>query len=154
MFVVSIKANFKKIALTAFMFFAVILSVIFLLGSSIETMGKVSIHLSNNNERIEFIQQFGWKIEFEPLEIVDVTIPKEFNDVYKKYNSLQKKQNFNLEKYKGKTVKRYTYTVTNYKGEEYVRANLLIYNNTLIGGDISSIKLNGFMHGFNPKYKL
>ena len=53
------------------------------------------------------------------------------------------------EEYKGKRVKRYTYEVTNYPGQASgVRANLLVDGGMVIGGDICSLTLDGFMHGF------
>ena len=52
-------------------------------------------------------------------------------------------------KYKGIRAKKYTYHVKNYPDtQEDVIANLLIYNNKVIGGDISSTALDGFTHGF------
>jgi hypothetical protein len=71
----------------------------------------------------------------------------------KTYNEVQKQQGLDLEKYKGKDVIRYTYEITNYPGEEgKVLANLIVYKNRVIGGDICSADVNGFIHGFaKPK---
>lgn len=108
--------------------------------------------ISTNEKRVGFIESFGWKVEPEPIEVVEVTIPQMFNKVYQNYNAIQKKQNLNLEKFKGRRVKRWTYKITNYPNVTGdVRANLLIYNNEIIGGDVSTVALNGFMHGFSPK---
>ena len=46
----------------------------------------------NNEQRINYLKQFGWEVKNEPSEIVEVAIPTEFNDVYEKYNVIQKKQ--------------------------------------------------------------
>ena len=44
---------------------------------------------------------------------------------------------------------RYTFTVTNYPSyEETVYANVLVYRNRVIGGDICSADVSGFVHGF------
>ena len=76
-------------------------------------------------------------------------IPKEFDDVFTNYNAIQKTQGCNLEKYAGKRCKRYTYVVTNYPGQtDNVRANILVYKDKVIGGDVCSLELGGFMHGF------
>ena len=54
-----------------------------------------------------------------------------------------------LSKYKKKTVTRYTFVVTDYEGYEgTVYANVLVYRNRVIGGDICSADVNGFIHGF------
>ena len=44
---------------------------------------------------------------------------------------------------------RYTYEITNYpdyKGTVY--ANLIVYRDRIIGGDICTADVNGFIHGF------
>ena len=42
-----------------------------------------------------------------------------------------------------------TYVVTNYEGYSgLVYANLLIYRNRVIGGDVCSADTSGFIHGF------
>ena len=39
--------------------------------------------------------------------------------------------------------------IENYPGQaEGVRANILVYKNKVIGGDVCSVELDGFMHGF------
>lgn len=105
-----------------------------------------------NEQRVEFLTSFEWEIEQEADEIVDVKIPEEFDDVYENYNALQKRQGCDLKKYAGKRCKRYTYIVTNYPGKpENIRANLLVVNGKLVGGDICSIELEGFIHGFRKE---
>ena len=42
-------------------------------------------------------------------EISEQIIPEEFDDVFLMYNDLQQSQGFDLENYKGKSVKRYSY---------------------------------------------
>ena len=75
-------------------------------------------------------------------------IPKEMDESYDEYLALQKEQGFNLEKYAGKRAKRYTYEIINYPtGEAGVQANLLIYKNTVIAGEVLSPQLDGFLHG-------
>lgn len=108
-------------------------------------------------ERASFLRSFGWEITDEPLETSTVTIPSEFGRVYESYNDVQRAQGYNLERYKGKSVTRYTYEVKNYPSEvggqprEHIRANLLVYEGTIIGGDICSLELGGFLHGFTPE---
>ena len=110
---------------------------------------KQIIELRSNKDRVEYLQNFGWEVEEEPLETMEVRIPQDFNGVYGEYNELQKKQGFNLEKYSGKKVTRYTYKIKNYDENEEVIANLIIYKNKLIAGDVCSPKMGGFMHGLN-----
>ncbi len=99
-----------------------------------------------------FLSQFGWTVEDEPLETVKVTLPDEFDKIFTAYNEIQRRQGLNLAKYKRKEVTRYTYAVTNYEGYEgKVYANILVYRNRVIGGDICSADTTGFIHGFEKE---
>jgi len=110
--------------------------------------------IKTNEDRIGFLSQFGWQVSSEPEEETTVTIPAEFDKVFLGYNELQKRQGLNLSKYKRKEVTRYTYTVTNYPGYDgKVYANILVYRNKVIGGDICSADVNGFIHGFSSDVK-
>ena len=96
-----------------------------------------------------FLAQFGWKVGATPTEICEVTIPDEFDKIFTAYNEIQKAQGLNLAKYRRKTVKRYTYEVTNYEGYEgKVYANVLVWRGRVIGGDVCSADVSGFIHGF------
>ncbi len=107
--------------------------------------------MSTQEEQVEFLESLGWQVEEEPNQILEVLIPKEFDQVYENYNQVQKAQGCDLSKYGGKKCKRYTYVVKNYPDHpENVRANLLVYKNKLIGGDICSLELDGFLHGLVP----
>jgi len=102
-----------------------------------------------NEQRLAFIESFGWEIETEPIEVMEVIIPKEFDNVYKEYNSMQKIQGFDLEPLAGKRCKRYSYIVKNYPDQpEDVRINLIVHKNKVVGGDVSSLSIDGFIHGF------
>lgn len=77
----------------------------------------------------------------DAIEVVEVTIPTQFNAVYERYNALLKEGGFDLTPYKGKKCKRYTYLIPS----ENARANILVYDGKIIGGDISSITIDGIM---------
>lgn len=96
-----------------------------------------------------FLAQFGWEVGAAPTEVSDVMIPDEFDKIFTAYNEIQKRQGLNLAKYRRKTVKRYTYEVANYEGYEgKVFANVLVWRGRVIGGDICSADVSGFIHGF------
>ena len=108
--------------------------------------------VKDNEDRIEFLSQFGWKVDDEPLECVEVVIPAEFDSVFAGYNEIQKAQGLDLGKYKKKTVTRYTYEVENYPGYSgTVHANVILYRNRVIGGDICTANADGFIHGFEKQ---
>ena len=110
---------------------------------------KISFQASSQEERLFFLAQFGWEAEEMPIEVCEVIIPEVFDPVYEKYNALQKEQSFDLSKHRGRRVKRYTYTICNYPNYDgHVVANILVYREKVIGGDICALSLDGFMHGF------
>lgn len=111
--------------------------------------GKV-YELKTENQRQEFLKEMGWQVSSEFDECKTAVIPEEWNEVYKNYNNLQKQQGFDLTAYKGKQIEIYTYSVKNYPDHEKddnIICNLMIYQGQLIGGDICSTSLNGFMQG-------
>lgn len=157
MFIVSIKGS-KLIRATVFALIAVfaliggIISVSNEKSKPVSTIGGISLKAETSEERIAFFSQFGWQVKETPLEIKEVVIPEEFDETYTEYNEIQKKQSLNLEKYKGVRVKHFTYEILNYPGYDsdsgLIHGNILVYDNTVIGGDVCSIELGGFMHTF------
>ena len=106
-------------------------------------------------DRVNFLKQFGWTVENTAVEEKTVTIPGEFDKVFVGYNELQKQQGLDLSKYKRKEVTRYTYQITNYPGYDgTVYANILVYRGKVIGGDICSADVNGFVATLDGKAKL
>ena len=104
--------------------------------------------IKTNEDRVAYLQSYGWEVSAEPLATEELFIPKEMDASYDDYLALQSGQGFDLSKYAGKRVKRYTYEITNYPtGETGILANLLIYKNTVIGGEVLSPQLDGFLHG-------
>ena len=101
-----------------------------------------------NEDRVAYLEGYGWTVNAEPVSVEELIIPQTFDDTYTQYLELQSSQGFDLSAYCGKRVKRYTYEITNYPtGETGVLAGLLIYQNTVIGGDVLSNDLGGFIHG-------
>ncbi len=104
--------------------------------------------VKSNQDRVEYLSAYGWQVSQEPIATQELLIPEEMDDSYSEYLALQAEQGFQLEKYAGKRVKRYTYEVLNYpSGEAGVQANLLICKNTVVGGEVLSPRLDGFLHG-------
>lgn len=104
-----------------------------------------------NEERIAFLQSFSWTVEEEPADMREVVIPAVFNDVYTAYNAMQNAQGFDLKPYAGEKCTQYRYIITNYPDySDTVYATLLVFEDRIIGGDVSADAADGFMHGFAP----
>ncbi len=98
--------------------------------------------------RVEFLRSCGWEVDAASEQAQEIHIPETFSAVYESYNELQKQQGYDLEPYKNRDCTMYTYTVTNYPDQtQTVLADLYVYKNRVIGGDVHSTNLSGFMIG-------
>ena len=156
MFVISVKSNkLKKIFAIAAVFAFVTLGALYYVSlkadAPVSKIGDINLSVTTNEERVLFFSQFGYTVKEDPTEVKEVVIPVEFDEVYNKYNELQKEQGFDLSKYSGARVKHWSYEITNYEGYENrdgaVRGDILVYKGTVIACDVSSTEMNGFMKG-------
>lgn len=154
MFIYTVKSKQIR-AILIILFVVLTVAVLVFLSKDSENVSndnKANLKASDHSERMSFISQFGWEVSEEPTEVREVIIPETFDEVYTKYNEIQLAQGFDLSSYKGVRVKRWTYAVKNYAGYEdkdCIRINILICDGTVIGGDVCSVEMDGFMHGFS-----
>lgn len=156
MFIYSLKASTIKFFAVVCVALATLITLIAFIpvaatDSSLSAAKDVEIDYSGiktNDDRIKFLSQFGWEVKPDAVESIEVTIPEKFDKIFTAYNEIQKRQGLDLTKYKKKNVQRYTYEITNYDGYDgTVYANILVYRNKVIGGDVCSADVKGFMHG-------
>ncbi len=112
---------------------------------------------SSEEKRIEYISFLGYEAGGAP-DVKNIVIPLEFGEVYSRYNELQKHAGFDLSLYRGETAVQYSYLLKNYTDENGERLsdihlNLIVSGGKIIGGDISSAALDGFMLPLSPKEK-
>ena len=161
MFICTVRANtlkfFGVIAASLVVLCAIILMIPEYTPVSTKAIAAASSQYSydrikTNDDIVGFLAQFGWEVEKEPLEEVQIRIPAEFDKVMNSYNELQRNQGLDLSKYRSREVTRYTYRVKNfpdYSGT--VMANVIVYKNRVIGGDLCSSDVTGFICGFEGK---
>ncbi len=150
MFIYSVRGStikfFLLIAVTL-----VVLCAVLLFGSTGAVAASVGADvklsgIKTNEDRLEFISQFGLSVSGEAKESESFAIPERFDRVLSEYNEIQKQQGLDLTKYKNKKVTRYTYSVGDYEGYDgEVNVNLIIYRNTVIACDVSSQEASGFV---------
>lgn len=105
-------------------------------------------NIKTTEDQIAYLSAYGWQVKAEPLMIEELLIPEVLDASYDDYLSLQSQQGFDLTLYQGERVKRYVYEISNYPtGETGVQVALLIHDNTVIGGEVLSSQLDGFLHG-------
>ena len=155
MFVYSVKTSKSKIIALIVAVVAIIVAVVMVAGKSTSpaaTDSQINIKAENAEQRAAFLSQFGWEFAPDPVEVTEVIVPSDFSKGYTEYAEMNKAAGFDLEPYKGLRAKRWTYEILNYPGYEnktgYIRANVLVYEGMVIGGDICSLEQGGFMHSF------
>lgn len=148
MFIFTAKFDKNKVIVAALVLFVIIAAVVILSSGSKEEVITTSATVKSNTERVDFLKSFGWEVSDDPIEEQSVIIPKTFSDVYSDYNELQTSQGFDLTEYAGLEATRYTYEVLNYpNADSKVVADIIVYRNKVIAGDIQSVSLSGFMTG-------
>ncbi len=146
MMIMTAKVDIKKIILALAAVAGVIILLVLLLGGGNDSTPTAAPSVAGNDGRVQFLQNLGWEVSASPTESGQVRIPQEQNEVFTRYNELQKSAGYDLSQYTGKTVMRYVYKVNNFPGAtEPVYATLLIYKNQVIGGDITNTAANGTM---------
>ena len=126
---------------------AVAVALIFTLSGRAVTASAEVKHIRTNDDRLAYLGGLGWEVSLQPIATEELLIPKQFDDSYAGYLRLQEEQGFDLTRYCGKRVKRYTYQLTNYPDQdEPMQIALLIYKNRVIGGQIQSAS-GSLLHG-------
>lgn len=134
--VITFKAKPKTIfGITLLVTGIVVIILTFIGNHTASTNGKIEVACSTTEERLEYIKSLGWETDNNE-EVKSITIPEKWGDVYNRYNTIQKKQGFNLEEHKGKQASVYTYNITNYKDNKRVIANLIVVDGVLVGADL------------------
>ena len=149
MVIFTAKLSKQKLLAVAAAAIALIVFIIFLANrGSTTTMETAAVKLETPESRVEFLASNGYTVSQEPARTQEVMIPKEFTEVYERYNAMQVSQGFDLEKYRGKKVMQYVYLVENWTQDddpEPVYATLLTYKDKLIGAELSRGGENGFL---------
>ena len=149
MMIFTAKFTRKKAALAVILAGLVVGLVIVLAGlpgeSNPSNPGGASGQVSDNSGRVAFLEAYGWQVESEPVETLQLLLPEQLEGAWAAYSDLQQRQGFDLSPYCGKRVERFTYTVTNYpEVPDGVQANLFLCGDRLVGGDIIATGENGF----------
>ena len=102
---------------------------------------------ANREARLAFIASLGWEAEPDSETEASVTIPDCGEGAMKDYNELMRRADYDLSPYAGKSVERYQYELSNYPDcADTVYLTLYVWRGRVIGGDIHTAALDGFMH--------
>ncbi len=143
MFSINLKLSNKRIAVIFIVFVVAVISVVLLRLYFLNKPTENGIECSTEVDVNEYLASFG--LQLGECTVDEIIVPYEFNDVYKNYNKIQQSQGFDLADYKGKKLFRYTFSVQNYPDSDSVFAEVLIYRKQIVGADIYSTDLDGFI---------
>ncbi len=105
-----------------------------------------TVRADTTEARVRFLAECGWEADPDSEQMQPVLIPETFPPVFEDYNELQRSQGWDLHEYAGKECELYTYSIRNFPDEsQTVLANLYLLHGRIIGGDVHSTNLNGFM---------
>lgn len=139
------KFSRKKAAAAVIAMGAVMMLLIVLMGRLPPDEVSETPVLSDNAQRVAYLQSLGWEVETEPVETLQFLLPDTLGEPYLSYNRLQTAQGFDLTPCLGKQLSRYTYAVTNYPDRpEGVQANLYLCDDRPVAGDICCPGAGGF----------
>ncbi len=109
--------------------------------------GKGEKIAASAGDRLAFLASLGWEAEPDSEEARTVTVPDCGEGAMADYNALMLKGGYDLSRYEGKELAQYTYRLTNYPDvKETVYLTLYVYRGRVVGGDIHTASLRGFMH--------
>lgn len=138
-FIWTTKVNRKKVLLTL----AAVVCVSAVAAAVLGARGTAAAALADpkgvktEEDRVAYLLDWGWQVSPQAVLVEELELPKELGPEYSQYLELQSGQGFDLTKYAGKRVRRYTYEVLNHPtGETGVVAHLLICKNRVIAGEI------------------
>ena len=107
--------------------------------------------LTDTALRCAWLAALGYEADETSEELKDVILPESFDAVMERYNALQLSQGFDLRPYAGKPCLCCSYDLVGYPGwEGRVIATLYIRHGHLIGGDIHTAAVDGFMEPLLP----
>ena len=117
MLVMTAKVHKKKLAIILAAIVVAVAGLVILLGGEKDAAPtSTTAAVASNDDRVKFLNSFGWEVTTSPTHSSQVRIPSEPSEVFTRYNDLQKDQGYDLSAYAGQTVMRYVYEVNNYPG--------------------------------------
>ncbi len=133
------KKQIKKTALVLLAIIILIAVIIYAAGLVIGNQGEsdiTGIPGETTEQREAYLNSLGYELHNNST-VAEVEVPAEFDERFYAYNEMLKTTGFDLEPFKGETINKCTYIVTNYGDEQTgVSAILLVREGTVIAGHI------------------
>ncbi len=151
MFVMSVKMSRRRLA-SLFLCACVLVLILvaaFLWPSHRETVSTVAA--ADGAARVAFLKELGYEVDPVYCEVHEVLIPEEFDEIFTAYNVMQADADMDLTPYAGKRLKCWSYRILNSGNAEETIAHLYMWQDRIVGGDISESIMNGKSTGLIPR---
>ena len=107
--------------------------------------------LSSREGRCAYLASLGYEADEQSEELREIVLPEEFDAILEYYTRLQLAQGFDLRPAAGKKCLCASYDLENCSGwDGRVIAVLYICRGRVIGGDVHTADVSGFMHALRP----
>ena len=149
MFTKSLKLT-KKSAVALLLALGVMLAAAVMLCSSPRDLFSTGdmLDVSQLRGREKYLASYGWEIAPESEQERTVLLPRSFEGAPGEYARMQTSQGYDFASYAGLECRQFTYELKAYGGGSgTVYAVLYVKGTRVIGGDIHSAEIDGFMHG-------
>lgn len=144
----TIQDKIRKKQLTKKCAVLIILSSALLLILTIFLVSNGRGKITGRESAAAYLSALGWNVESQSGKVKITFLPQDFPTALVNYNKLQQEQGFDLAKHAGEEITIYSFPVNNYSNcNDHVEATLYVCKGQVIGGDIHSLSLDGFMHG-------
>ena len=151
MFVMSVKMSRRRLV-SLFLCVAVLVLILvaaLLWPASRQTVSTVVA--TDGAARIDFLKRLGYEVDPVYTEVHEVLIPEEFDEVFAAYNTMQADADMDLTPYAGKRLKCWSYRILNSGNAEETIAHLYVWQDKIVGGDITESVMNGHSTALVPR---
>lgn len=139
------KEHTKRSRLSLVLGLLLVAAAVIWLGWRLIRSGESGIPGETEQQRISYIESFGWDAGITRVDVKEIRIPVDFDEVYEEYNDIQRQQGFDLRRYRAHSVRQYTYEISRTDDDPVpMLAHLLVENGVIIGADITSAQAGGF----------
>lgn len=98
--------------------------------------GPRTVHAPDEAARQAWLEKLGWQVAEEPLEVLQLELPRPLDEPWTAYAQAQERQGLPFSAFSGRSVQRITYRVENHPTAPDAQLNLFLCGEEIIGGDV------------------
>ena len=95
-----------------------------------------TVHAPDEAARQEWLRSLGWQVAEEPLEVLELELPRPLDESWTAYAQAQEAWGLPFDHFAGRSVERITYRVENHPIAPDAQLNLFLCGEEIVGGDV------------------